>query len=125
MGTIVSYCEICGKQFVPYRSFHKRCCDRCRTIATEKKQYYVKKKEVTKKCLHCGKEFVTNDSKRRYCLTGTCYEDHQVTYHRKKKPVERVCPQCGVTFETTHPTKVYCLTPCYKLAKKERERRNV
>jgi len=121
MGEIIGYCEICNKQFRKYRSFHKCCSDLCRKIKTEKDNYgYKKKKEITKKCLHCKKEFTTNNSKKIYC-NDQCYKDHQPTYHIKKEKQTRVCPVCQKEFTTSHPTKLYCNNECYKIAKKERE----
>ena len=121
MGSIVGYCEICNRQFIKYRSFHKRCSDKCRLIATEKKTYYVKKKEVKKKCLHCGEQFISNDSKKKYC-SDECYEDHQVTYHSRRETAIKTCVLCLSEFETTHHAKVYCSHECYLKAKKEREK---
>ncbi len=124
MGEIVGYCEICGGQFRKYRSFHKCCSDLCRKIKTEKDNYgYVKKKKIIKECLHCKKEFKTNNKKKKY-HSNECYKTHQATYHRKKETQTRVCPVCQKEFETTHAAKIYHSNECYSIAKKEREHVN-
>ncbi len=121
MGSIIGYCEVCGKQFKKYRSFHTVCSDQCRRIKTERDDYgYVKKKEEKKKCLHCKKEFTTNNKNKVYC-SHECYLAHQLTYHRKKEMQTRICEACGKEFETTHHAKKYCSNECYLKAKKERE----
>jgi len=122
MGSTIGYCEICGKQFVKYRSFHNCCSDLCRQIKTEKNNYgYVKQKEKKKKCKHCGKEFVTNNKKKVYC-SEECYVAHQPLQRAIKKETHTcICEVCGDKFETTHHAKKYCCYDCYITAKKIRE----
>jgi endogenous inhibitor of DNA gyrase (YacG/DUF329 family) len=125
MGELIGYCEICGKQFKKYRDFHACCSNLCRRIKTEKDNYgYTKKEEETKKCLHCGTEFKTNNKNKVYC-SKKCYIDHQENYHIKKEIQTRVCEACGKEFETTHHAKKYCSEECYKDTKKIREHKNV
>ena len=121
MAELVHYCTVCNKQFIPYRSFHNVCSDRCRRIKTERNHYgYKIKEDVTKKCKNCGKEFVSNNKKKVYCC-----DQCAVTYnreHRIKKEIQiRFCGVCGSSFETTHAAKKYCSKECYKKAKRGRD----
>ncbi len=121
MGEVIHYCEVCNKQFIPYRSFHKRCSDLCRRIATEKNNYgYMKKKIVTKECLGCGVEFKTNNIKKTY-HSPKCQKWHLSNTRIKKERQSRICPVCHSEFETTHWSKAYCGPDCYKKAKRGRE----
>lgn len=100
----------CGRMFTPYRSFQRFCCDSHRIKYTQgKPSAYVKKREETKKCKECGKEYSTNDSKRHYC-SPECYAEFQ--RKRRAEPEERVCMMCGKTFVTTHWSKRYCSSEC-------------
>jgi len=120
MAELVGYCEICGKQFIKYRSFHKVCSKRCRRIKTERDHYgYKIKEDVTKKCKNCGKEFVSNNKKKVYCCDKCAVAYNKE--HRTKKDIRTcVCPVCQKEFETTHYFKKYCSTECYKEAKRRR-----
>ncbi len=117
----VAHCEICGKKFLQYREFHKRCSTICREIATEKTQYYKKSKVVTKECKQCGKPFTTNDKKRKFC-DAECYTEYKITNQRSKTTRVRTCAICGIQFETSHAAKKYCTHDCYLVAKKKREK---
>jgi len=121
MGSVIHYCIICNKQFMPYRSFHEVCSDRCRLIKTERNNYgYTKKKDKTKKCPNCGTEFVTNNKKKVYCNTK-CAVEYNATRRIKKETQTHVCEVCHSEFETTHHAKKYCSTECYKIAKRRRD----
>ena len=120
-GTVIGYCEICGKQFVKYREYHVRCSAECREIATEKLQYYQKTRIVEKQCLHCFETFKTNDAKRRYC-SDDCYKAHRLATRTRVKPTKRVCAVCSAEFQSAHGSKKYCSHDCYVVAKKERQR---
>lgn len=120
----IHYCEVCHKQFVPYREFHKRCSNKCRLIATEKDNRYVKKEIKKKKCKHCGDTFETNNVKKVYCCTQ-CQELHRRSSYRPKTAREIVCKVCGQSFESTHPAKKYCGPACYADAKKKRQKEQI
>ena len=121
MAEFVGYCEICGKQFVKWRPFHKVCSDKCRRIKTERTHYgYTIKEDVTKKCKHCGTEFVTNNKRKVYCCTK-CSVAYNREHRIKKETQLQLCEVCQKEFETTHPAKKYCCEECYKEAKKRRK----
>ena len=122
MAGLINYCEVCGKQFIPYRSWHKRCSDKCRFIATEKEQRYIKKAIIEKVCKQCGDKFETNNKKKEYCCPH-CQEIHRASSYKPKEVRETICKQCGQAFETTHHAKSYCGDDCYREAKKIRQKR--
>ena len=121
MEAFVVYCKVCNKQFVKYRSFHKICSDRCRQIQTERDNYgYVRKEAVKKSCAHCGTEFMTNMSRKRFCC-DECAVLYNKIHRTKKETQTRICEECGKEFKTTHHAKKYCTTDCYAIVKKRRE----
>lgn len=102
----------CGKMFTPYRPYQRFCCDAHRVkYSTGKRATYVKRPNVALKCKECGKEFITNDSKRHYC-SKECYELFQSKRHAPLE--ERVCLVCGQSFVTSHWSKRYCSETCRK-----------
>jgi len=123
MGELIKYCDVCGKQFVPYRSYQRFCSNKCREIMYEKKYRYRPTQTKKVKCLHCGGEFETNDAKKKYC-SKECYTSHQLNYHPTMNPSERTCMYCGEKFSSTHAAKKYCSNICYLAAKRKRETRD-
>ena len=119
----IGHCECCGKTFVKYRPFQKYCSNKCREIVYEKKYRYVKKPMVKKICGNCGKEFETNDSKKKYCCVECCRIFQNSCYEPKEQGI-RKCAVCGKEFTITHHAKKYCTDECYLVAKKVRETKN-
>jgi predicted transcriptional regulator len=108
----------CGKMFFPYRSFQRYCCDKHRIKYTSgRPSYYVKREKKTLICKECGKQFVSNDSKRHYC-TPACYELFQSKRH--VTPELRTCYVCGKQFQSAHWSKRYCSTECRVEARRQR-----
>lgn len=105
----------CGRVFEPYRSFQRFCSDQCRVKYSKgKKTTYVKRPVERRECKECGREYETNDGKRKYC-SRTCYDAYQLKRH--KAPEKRHCLVCGTEFETTHWVKRYCSESCRKTAR--------
>ena len=111
--------ELCQSLFVPYRSFQKYCSDECREKDTFTRYRYKRRKTKEKKCLACGKVFLTNDGKRKY-HSAECQLKANYT---KKSPKLKRCPTCKKSFKTTSYIKKYCDTPCYIKAKEKRNER--
>ena len=65
-----------------------------------------------KLCKHCGKDFVSYDSRVRYC-SKECRIKHS---NGQRKPVavheERICPECGEVFVSRRSNSVYCSRTC-------------
>jgi len=105
--------ELCKSLFIPYRSFQKYCSNECREHDTFIKYRYKRRKTIEKKCENCGKIFLSNDSKRKYC-SSICQ------LYTKRKGHELTCPICKKSFTTTSYIKKYCNTLCYKEARRLR-----
>ncbi len=59
-------CQVCGKEFIPYRSSQKYCSKECQQKARNAKR----SPKYMRNCLFCGKEFVTGRSDQVYCCKG-------------------------------------------------------
>lgn len=71
---------------------------------------------MIKICEHCGKEFETDRSTKRFC-TRKCKEANKQERIRKgirNDNIEyvRICPICGVEFTTNYFDKIYCSDKC-------------
>ena len=70
--------------------------------------------EYKKICPVCGKEFITTNSRKKYCCANcdaTAYRDR----HRVKH--EKICPICGKKFVVNRRLNVYCSRECYEKSK--------
>jgi hypothetical protein len=104
-------CHICGKLFHPYRPNNIYCSNECRAKGYKQKYTYRKKKEKEVECLQCGKKFITNDGKRKFCCKS-CYLKHNKLYYEKKPKEKRTCALCGKTFYSAHQYQIYCSIEC-------------
>jgi hypothetical protein len=112
-------CKQCGALFIPYRKFHKYCCNDCRLKAYGKKYKYKIKSSQQKICKQCGKEFLSNNSNKNYCCPE-CQKLHQENSYTKLKREKRKCAICGKEFYSAHWSKRYCSKNCYKQGVKGR-----
>lgn len=87
--------------------FAMRKCDKCGELFVPRssKQHFCRK-QITRNCLVCGEEFITNcsDDMKLTCSKPECKKVSSSLC----EPTERVCPTCGVTFTTIKNKQVYC-----------------
>lgn len=112
-------CGTCGAHFKKFRPNHKYCCYECLRVHYRHTRPYIPRETKLKKCKLCGKEFLSNDSKRLYC-SEKCYDDNRGNFYTRVEPRKVACEHCGTEFETRHGTKKYCSTLCYRKANAER-----
>lgn len=64
MNDSKQYCKNCGKELVQTDGHRQKefCCDNCRKAYWHKKQ-----KNTEKMCPICGKKFIANDPRAKYC----------------------------------------------------------
>ena len=68
---------------------------------------------MRKICEQCGKEFISNNERRKYC--DKC----------KEKGYKHICENCGEIFYNKHHVRKFCSKNCYKQFKtKKRIRTN-
>ncbi len=67
-----------------------------------------------KKCLTCGKEFITSNSRKKYCC-----DNCKAAAHRNKHKANhlKICPICGKEFIARRIIDVYCSRDCYEQSK--------
>ena len=156
-------CAVCGKEFEGKSAQAKYCSKECRAAAMveyrrerraairqtpegrEKlREQYMRSREamqrqkregtLTKKiCQHCGKEFVADGKRRKYCSDECVKEQYKIQhraqisrYRRKKRagkknPI-RICAWCGKEFEGRSIRAKYCCNECRDLAQAARAR---
>ena len=75
-------------------------------------------------CAVCGKEFVADNKRRKYCSDKCVKEAHeaQVARYRSKKRAEKkklvkICAWCGKEFEARNASAKYCSDACFKLSR--------
>lgn len=120
VGAELKLCP-CGRTFTPYRPYQVYCTSACKDKYGAAGGRYQKKPTMTVTCKQCGKEFQTNDGKRRYCCQE-CYDLAQIA--RRTKATQRVCPICGKTFESSHWSKTYCSGRCrFEARRREQDAR--
>jgi len=130
------HCRFCNALFTPMVANQVFCCNEHRDIwyrrekerlqaakmaAGEKvrltstpsltKRYYQIKTTELKTCPECGKEFLSNNTKKIYC-SAECQVIHRQSMYVKKPTTERVCRLCGSIFHTAHAAKIYCSEAC-------------
>lgn len=81
-------------------------------------------RENIKICPICGKDFVADAKRRKYCSAGCAGEAQkvQVARYRSKKRAEKekpvkVCVWCGKEFEARSANAKYCSDACWRLAR--------
>lgn len=131
----VIICGWCGREFVGRNTQARYCCKECR-LAAETAHKHAKMRETLESatkthqeqmkriCLNCGKEFVADNKRRKYCSNECVKEAHeaQVARYRSKKRAEKkklvkICAWCGKEFEARNASAKYCSDACFKLAR--------
>lgn len=97
-GTFV--CVVCGKTYEAVITGKNRYCSKkCSDKAKD-----AKKKRFVKKCIECGKEFVTRFNNQKFCSRQCC---------SKSKRIQKICPVCGKIFPASRNGRYQtCSTKC-------------
>ena len=69
------------------------------------------KKIETRKCLHCGKEFRTAISNKKFCSEECCHKHYSELKKAQTVPHKHTCPICNKEF-TSLKYQVYCSAKC-------------
>lgn len=136
-------CKICGASFMGYpRSFF---CPECSAERKkQQKKIYNQRKPVrplgsTDVCEACGKPYIVNSGRQRYCpecakeqVNKNIREhkrEYMAGYSEKSKELRAetrgkryICPICGKEFEK-HTTRITCSPECEKELRRRRQNR--
>ena len=128
----VHACSECGELFVgtPHSKYCPDCARIHRNAVTAKWRTQGPKRKLGSidKCEACGKEYIVEGGKQRYCKACCDAEIVSNTKERKKKkyaengpdktnyPKTRVCPSCGLPFSLAG-SKKYCSEECTEYGK--------
>ena len=114
------HCVICGAE-IPYNAAYQQiyCSKKCKNIAVrqkarEKERFDQIRRETTKCCAQCGKEFATTNPRQIFCsnVCSLLYRrEHRVSNFSLE---EKVCPICGEKFIPIIHSQVTCSLPCRK-----------
>jgi hypothetical protein len=99
----------CDATFIPVVGNQVFCTNHCRDVwyANFPQRYYELRPTKLKRCVQCGKEFLSNNRKKAYC-SAECQRAHLDVAYVKKAQEVRTCAYCGSEFLTSHGTQRYC-----------------
>lgn len=108
-------CEYCGKTFIATSKIPARYCSKnCKAAHLRKIKGLPHYK---KKCLVCGKEFVTTNNRQKYCSKECSYVP------LTKAPIQKICKVCGKSFATKKESRKYCSVQCSNESRKTKKPR--
>lgn len=139
----VKVCAMCGKEFVGYP--RSKYCAACRPIAQREANRRHKKNGTarpigsTDTCANCGKPYIVNSSRQRYCPdcakvvvpqnvkaakreTRKEHADEINAARAERRKDRRICAVCGKPFSAPTPT-VTCGAECAAELKRQRQAR--
>lgn len=139
----VKVCAMCGKEFVGYP--RSKYCAACRPIAQREANRRHRKNGTarpigsTDTCANCGKPYIVNSSRQRYCPdcakvvvpqnikvskreSRKEHADEINVARAERRKDRRICAVCGKPFSAPTPT-VTCSSECAAELKRQRQAR--
>lgn len=115
-------CKVCKAEFEPTID-NVTCSAECRkTLEKQYEEKRIKKKlssQFTIMCGYCGKVFVWNTNKKKYCCDG-CKEAKKIE-RKKATTYTFVCKNCGKINEARRKNREYCNAKCNKQHQRKKE----
>ena len=97
----IRICKYCSVEFVPKRDTQLFCCARCRSRYNATKYKQAKGRDIVKKkCIKCGKTFITSELKREICLDCVAAKRKEKKISNKEKivSINKLARESGMSY---------------------------